>query len=147
MRNILVVIFISKMFQVTSKSKLQTKLLICYVYYWLTINKSYNLYYFPCSCYISPIFQLEFHLRKHFPWSSIELGHWKKDEIYMCESAPPRLLALPFVSFFLSIKTVKILIHNTFSWTLPDFALLIFDLLCNQLVRNKRRQWWHSVTW
>ena len=74
---------------------------------------------------------------KPFWWGSTELGYWKEGEIHMFERAPVKLLALPFVSSLFSIKRVRIVFQNTSTLTLPDFALLIFDLLCNQLVGNK----------
>ena len=74
---------------------------------------------------------------KPFWWRPMELWHEKEGEIHMCDWALLRLLATPFVSYFLSIKRIRILFRDRLSLTLSDFALLIFDLLCNQFVGNK----------
>ena len=74
---------------------------------------------------------------KPFWWGSTELGYWKEGEIHMFERAPVKLLALLFVSSLFSIERVRIVFQDTSTLTLPDFALLIFDFLCNQLVGNK----------
>lgn len=55
----------------------------------------------------------------------------------MFERAPVKLLALLFVSSLFSIERVRIVFQDTSTLTLPDFALLIVDFLCNQLVGNK----------
>ena len=55
----------------------------------------------------------------------------------MFERAPVKLLALLFVSSLFSIERVRIVFQDTSTLTLPDFALLIFDFLCKQLVGNK----------
>ena len=115
------------------KSNLKIKI------YLLTYNQqNKNFYYFPCNYSLSLTYlSTQISFGKPFWWGSTELGYWKEGEIHMFERAPVKLLALLFVSSLFSIERVRIVFQDTSTLTLPDFALLIFDFLCNQLVGNK----------
>ena len=113
------------------KSNLKIKI------YWLTTNKTKIFITFHATTLSLTYLSTQISFGKPFWWGSAELGYWKEGEIHMFERAPVKLLALPFVSSLFSIKRVRIVFQDTSTLTLPDFALLIFDFLCKQLVGNK----------